>query len=110
MEIKDLFDALGLPTDPTGMEITFIAITSSGNTRRVITRIEGYKLGFGYVELSVSVRRIKDGRFDRLIHRVEADTPVGEWLALAQLLYEVDEHRWIDQWIVRDLEVVSVGS
>jgi hypothetical protein len=110
MESENLFVALGLPPDPTGVEITFTVITSSGNRRRVITRIESCKLGFGYIELSVSVRKIKGGRIDRLLHRVEQDAPVGEWLALAQIVPMRDEHRWIDQWVVRDLEVVSAGS
>jgi hypothetical protein len=105
MREVEILNALGLPKSPIERKLKITVQTTKGNTRRFNVTIWNYYIGFGYIELYVSVRQIKGVHFDRLLRRIENNKPFGEWLALAQIPAE-DEDDWIAQWKVIDLDVV----
>jgi len=108
MREVEILTALGLQKSPIGIKLRITVQTTEGNTRRFYVTIWSYNIGFGYIELYISVRQIKGIRFDRLLRRIENNKPFGEWLALAQIPAK-DEDDWIAQWKVISLEVIPVA-
>lgn len=108
MREVEIFNALGLPDSPIETRLQITVQTKEGNTRRFKVTIRRYEIGFGYVELFISIRQIKGVRFDRLLRRIENNKPFGEWLALAKIPAK-NEDDWIAQWKVIDLEVIPVA-
>lgn len=105
--LNSVLASLGLQENPIGMKLRLTILTNEGNQRSFNVTIENYHLGYGYVELYIPIRRIKGIRFDRLLHQISGNRPVGKWIALAHIPSapgKENEDHWIAQWCVLRFE------
>lgn len=109
MPDTDILKELDLPEYPIDSFVKIAVLSDEGNQRRFRVRIFRYVIEPTYIELSISVRRIKGVSFDRLLRRIENGKPFGQWIALAKIPAK-DENDWIRQWQVLEFSPIPAAG